>query len=185
MKNNHKFTLVNFQDHSCGLLYGDSTTNWMWSFWQNMYVTDLAVDGQIIGKAYCALWVGPGGSSDWCDELDHVHGGGDCDSPETNFTIDGTNWYSVWHYYSYGGPYDPTVDDGRRIARGIHGERVCQPNWRNRDNVEEVTKRIGMSGRPREKVPHGSAEFLEIMEAYDRLTELVSAVAAKEPPEQS
>ena len=118
-------------------------------------------------------------------ELDHDHGGGDCDSPETNFTIDGTNWYSVWHYYSYGGPYDPTVDDGRRIARGIHGERVCQPNWRNRDNVEEVTKRIGMSGRPREKVTHGSAEFLEIMEAYDRLTELVSAVAAKEPPEQS
>ena len=106
MKNNHKFTLVNFQDHSCGLLYGDSTTNWMWSFWQNMYVADLAVDGQIIGKAYCALWVGPGGSSDWCDELDHVHGGGDCDSPETNFTLDGTNWYSVWHYYSYGGPTD-------------------------------------------------------------------------------
>jgi hypothetical protein len=159
MKNNHKFTLVNFQDHSCGLLYGDSTTNWMWSFWQNMYVTDLAVDGQIIGKAYCALGAVFGGAADdWCDELDHVHGGGDCDSPETNFTIDGTNWYSVWHYYSYGGLYDPTDDDGQRI---------------------------GMSGRPREKVPHGSAEFLEIMEAYDRLTELVSAVAAKEPPKQA
>jgi len=182
MKNNHKFTLVNVQDHSCGLLCGDSTTNWMWSFWQNMYVTDLAVDGQIIGKAYCALGaVSCGAADDWCDELDHVHGGGDCDSPETNFTIDGTNWYSVWHYYSYGGP---TVDDSHKLARGIHGERIIQPNWRSRDNVEEVTKRIGMSGRPREKVPHGSAEFLEIMEAYDRLTELVSAVAAKEPPRQ-
>ena len=44
-----------------------------------------------------------------------------------------------------------------------------------------VTKRIGLNGRPREDVPEDSPEYTEVMEAYDRLTVLVSAVAAKPP----
>ena len=48
-----------------------------------------------------------------------------------------------------------------------------------------VTKRIGLHGRPREDVPKDSHEYAEVMKAYERLTELVSAVAAKEPPKKS
>ena len=48
-----------------------------------------------------------------------------------------------------------------------------------------VTKRIGLNGRLREDVPQDSHEYAEVMKAYERLTDLVSAVAAKEPPKKS
>ena len=34
-------------------------------------------------------------------------------------------------------------------------------------------------------MPEDSPEYAEVMKAYERLTELVSAVAAKEPPKKS
>ena len=48
-----------------------------------------------------------------------------------------------------------------------------------------VTKRTGLNGRQREEVPERSPEYDDVMLAYVRLTELVSAVAAKEPPKQA
>jgi hypothetical protein len=48
-----------------------------------------------------------------------------------------------------------------------------------------VTKRTGMNGRSREEVPEDSPEHSEVMKAYERLTALVEAASAKEPPKQS
>jgi hypothetical protein len=42
-----------------------------------------------------------------------------------------------------------------------------------------------MNGRPREEVPEDSPEYTEVMKAYDRLTALVEAAAAKEPPKKA
>ena len=47
-----------------------------------------------------------------------------------------------------------------------------------------VTKRTGMNGRSREEVPEDSPEYAEVMKAYERLTALVEAASAKEPPKQ-
>jgi hypothetical protein len=41
-----------------------------------------------------------------------------------------------------------------------------------------------MNGRSREEVPEDSPEYAEVMKAYERLTALVEAASAKEPPKQ-
>jgi hypothetical protein len=176
MNNNHDFTLVNFQDHSAFVEYWHSCPEcgswkcpcgWVdWeepdvreNIWLKLYLTDLAVDDQVTGKAYCC-W----GQEEWAKDLQHgwepwptMRGPSPPtwkhypEPPEVNFTLDGTSWFTV-------------LRD---------------------DDSTEVTKRTGMNGLPRIKVPEGSPEYTEVIKAFERLNELVSAVAAKEPPKQS
>lgn len=141
------FTLANFQDHSAYVDYWDECPCCRGQSWEELYVTDLVVDGQAIGKAYRCF-----NAPAWAGELQSDHGSWP-EEPEVNFSLDGVTWYSIW--------VNPkTYSDG-------------------------VTKRVGLNGRPREDVPEDSPEYTEVMKAYERLTELVSAVAAKEPPKKS
>ena len=141
MNANLNFTLVNFQDHSGYVDYWDECPCCRGQAWEKLFVTDLVVDGQAIGKAYRCF-----NTPTWAGELLSEHGSWP-EEPEVNFSLDGSTWYSIW--------VNPkTYSDG-------------------------VTKRIGLNGRPREDVPEDSPEYTKVMEAYDRLTVLVSAVAAK------
>ena len=141
MNANLNFTLVNFQDHSGYVDYWDECPCCRGQAWEKLFVTDLVVDGQAIGKAYRCF-----NAPAWAGELLSEHGSWP-EEPEVNFSLDGATWYSIW--------VNPkTYSDG-------------------------VTKRIGLNGRPREDVPEDSPEYTKVMEAYDRLTVLVSAVAAK------
>ena len=147
MNANLNFTLVNFQDHSGYVDYWDECPCCRGQAWEKLFVTDLVVDDQAIGKAYRCF-----NAPTWAGELLSEHGSWP-EEPEVNFSLDGATWYSIW--------VNPkTYSDG-------------------------VTKRIGLNGRPREDVPKDSHEYAEVMKAYERLTELVSAVAAKEPPKKS
>ena len=147
MNNNHNFTLANFQDHSAYVEYYDDCPACGWEVWENLYLTDLVVDGHAIGKAYSCFEC-----QDWAIFLDlQSDHEAPQDQPEVNFTLDGAMWYSVYY-------------DGYST---------------------NVTKRTGMNGRPREEVPEDSPEYTEVMKAYDRLTALVEAAAAKEPPKKA
>ena len=147
MKTNLNFTLANFQDRSAYVEYYDDCPACGWKVWENLYLTDLVVDGKATGKAYSCFEY-----QDWAIFLDlQSDHEAPSDQPEVNFTLDGTTWYSVWY-----GEYST-----------------------------DVTKRADMDGRPREDVPEDSPEYAEVMKTYARLTELVSAVAAKEPPKKS
>ena len=175
MNNYHNFSLLNFQDHSayveywhgcpqcgcrkcpCGLVDWEKP-DVKENIWLKLYLTDLAVDNQVTGKAYCC-W----GQEEWAKDLQpgwepwptmrapspptwkhHP------EPPEVNFSLDGTSWFTV---------------------------------LRDEDSTE-VTKRTGMNGRPRIEVLDDSPEYTEIIKAYERLNELVSAVTAK-PPDKS
>ena len=92
MKTKPNFTLANFQDHSTYVTFWiERTEGTDWQEWRHLYVTDLSVDGRVIGKAHCCF-----GYEDWAKDL-RTSGKHDWYSqwPEVNFTLDGSTWYSV------------------------------------------------------------------------------------------
>jgi hypothetical protein len=95
MNNNHNFTLVNFQDHSA---YVETYCEGLGraKVWTHMYLTDVATEGRVVGKAYCCVGAGDGFGSDWANKL-RVKEFNDEFPTETSFCLDGTTWYSVWH----------------------------------------------------------------------------------------
>ncbi len=90
------FTLANFQDHSAYVTFWiECTEGTDWQEWRQLYVTDLSVDGKPTGKAHCCF-----GYEDWAkhlrisDKYDWLRINGQI--AETNFTLDGSIWYTVW-----------------------------------------------------------------------------------------
>ncbi len=90
MNANLNFTLVNFQDHSGYVDYWDECPCCRGQAWEKLFVTDLVVDGQAIGKAYRCL-----NAPAAAGELQSDHGSWP-EEPEVNFSLDGVTWYSIW-----------------------------------------------------------------------------------------
>jgi hypothetical protein len=77
MNANLNFTLVNFQDHSTyATFWIERTVGTEWQEWRQLYVTDISLDGRVIGKAHCCF-----GYEEWAKDLK---------------TLDEQDWYSLW-----------------------------------------------------------------------------------------
>ena len=119
MKTNLNFTLANFQDHSAyATFWIERTEGTDWQEWRQLYVTDLSVDGRVIGKAHCCF-----GYEDWVKNL-KTSGKHDWYSqwPEVNFTLDGLTWYS---------------GDGDRDGQSIR-KWSAEEGWESIDNLDNT-----------------------------------------------
>lgn len=94
MKTDPNFTLENFQDHSTYVTFWiERTEGTDWQEWRQLYVTDLSVDGRVIGKAHCCF-----GYEEWAKDLkttDENDWYSQWPKVNLNFTLDGLTWFNI------------------------------------------------------------------------------------------